>query len=247
MKKKLLCITCLLFYITVFSQQQFSGKVYYTFSMEPFSDKLIDSVSNKAGGKSKKMSKMASDIFKNMKDVTTILEFANGESLYYVKEEMKTDGKSKLNMARTFAGNTSKYYLNHIKKEYYYQTSTFGEDMLVEMKPKKWKITQESQDIGGYLCYKAIDVESTNKKKKPVAWFTPQIPINSGPRDNFGLPGLILKIEEYRRSFTATKVELNPKEKIVIKKPTKGKRLTRDEFTKFLERISPFGKQKRKN
>ena len=245
MKKKLLCITCLLFYITVFSQQQFSGKVYYTFSMEPFSDKLIDSVSNKAGGKSKKMSKMASDIFKNMKDVTTILEFANGESLYYVKKEMKTEGKSRLNIVSVFAGNRSKYYLNHKKKDYYYQTSTFGEDMLVEMKPKKWKITQESQNIGGYLCYKAIDVESTNKKKKPVAWFTPQIPINAGPAKNFGLPGLILKIEEYRRSYTAVKIELNPKEKIVIKKPTKGKRLTHEEFTKFLERISPFGKQKK--
>jgi GLPGLI family protein len=112
------------------------------------------------------------------------------------------------------------------------------------MKPKKWKITQETQKIGGYLCYKAIDIESTNKKKKPVAWFTPQISINAGPGKIFGLPRLILKIEEYRKSFTAIKIELNPKEKIKIKKPTKGKRMSHEEFKKFLDRISPFGKRK---
>jgi GLPGLI family protein len=119
--------------------------------------------------------------------------------------------------------------------------------MLVEMKPKKWRITQETQKIGGYLCYKAIDVDSENNKKKPVVWFTPQIPVNAGPRNNFGLPGLILKIEEFRMTYTAVKIELNPKEKIKIKKPTKGKRLSHEEFTKFMEKISPFGKRKRKN
>lgn len=244
MKKQLFFITLILFSICAFSQQQFSGRVYYTFSMEPFSGKLIDSVTKNAGGNSKKMTKMARDIFKNMKDVTAILEFANGESLYYVKEEMKVEGKSKLNFTRTFAGGGSKYYLNHHKKDYFYQTSTFGEDMLIEMKPKEWKITQETKTIGGYVCYKAIDIASTNKKQKPIAWFTPQIPINSGPEKNFGLPGLILKVEKYRMSFTAVKIELNPKEKIKIKKPTKGKRMSHKEFTNFLERISPFGKRK---
>lgn len=244
MKKKLLFITLILFSVSIYAQQQFSGRVHYTFSMEPFSDKLIDSVAKNVGGNSKKMTKMARDIFKNIKDVTAILEFANGESLYYVKEKMNVEGRPKLNLARTTAGGDSKYYLNHNKKDYFYQTSTFGEDMLVEMKPKEWKITQETKTIGGYVCYKAIDVASTNKKQKPVAWFTPQIPINAGPGKNFGLPGLILRFEEYRRSFTAIKVELNPKEEIKIKKPTKGKRMSHEEFTKFLERISPFGKRK---
>ena len=246
MKKKLQLITYILFSAALFSQQQFSGRVTYTFSMQAFSEEKVDSISKKAGGKSKKMSKMARDIFKNIKDVTAILEFANGESLYYVQEEMKVDGKSKFNWARGKAGGKSKYYLNHTKKEYYYQTSIIGEEMLVEMKPKKWKITQETQNIGGYLWYKAIDIESTNKKKNPIVWFTPQIPINAGPRKNFGLPGLILKIEEYRSSYTAIKIELNPRKKIVIKKPTKGKRISHEEFTKFLEKMSPFGKRKRK-
>jgi len=214
--------------------------------MQPFSEKTIDSVTKRPGLNSKKMSKMARDMFNNIKDVYAFLEFANGESLYYIQEEMKLGSKPKLNLGRIMAGGNSKYYLNHTKKEYYYQTSTFGEEMLVEMKPKKWKITQETQSIGGYLCYKAIDIESTNKKKKPVVWFTPQIPINAGPRKNFGLPGLILKIEEYRSTYTAIKIELNPRKKIAIKKPTKGKRISHEEFTKFLEKMSPFGKRKRK-
>jgi GLPGLI family protein len=245
MKKKLIIIACIIFSSTTFSQQQFSGRVYYTFSMKPFSEKTIDSVTKKSKGKSKKIKKWVQDTFKNIKDVTAILEFANGESLYYIPEEMKVEGKPKLNLGRIMAGGKSKYYLNHNKKDYFYQTSIFGDEMLVEIKPKKWKITQETQKIGGFLCYKAIDIESTDKKKKPVAWFTTQIPVNSGPTKNFGLPGLILKFEKYRRSFTAVKIELNPSKKIIIKKPTKGKRLSNEEYTKFIEKMSPFRKRKR--
>lgn len=247
MKKKLLISVCILFSTALFSQQEFSGRVYYTFSMETFSKKETDSVSIKAPGKSKEMSKWVRNIFKNIKDVTAVLEFTNGESLYSLKEEMHVEGKPKLNLGRIMAGGESKYYLNHRKKDYFYQTSTLGEEMRVEMKPKKWKITQETKVIGGYLCYKAIDIESTDKKKKPAVWFTPQIQVNAGPKKYFGLPGLILKIEEYRRSYTAVKIELNPVKKVVVKKPTKGKRISHEEFTKFLERMSPFGKRKRKN
>ncbi len=39
MKKKLIIIACIIFSSTTFSQQQFSGRVYYTFSMESFSEK----------------------------------------------------------------------------------------------------------------------------------------------------------------------------------------------------------------
>ncbi len=245
LKKRVLPIVCLLFSIAVFSQQEFSGRVYYTFSMEIFSKKEMDSVSIKTKGKSKKINKLVNDTFKNIKDVTVVLEFANGESLSSLKEEMMVEGKPKFNLARILAGGESKYYLNHKKKDYFYQTHTLGEEMRVEMKPKKWEITQETKKIGGYVCYKAIDIESANKKKKPVVWFTPQIPVNAGPKNNFGLPGLILKIEQYRSSYTAVKIELNPSEKITIKKPSKGKRISYEEYTKLLERMSPFGKRKR--
>ena len=100
---------------------------------------------------------------------------------------------------------------------------------MIEIEPKKWKITQESKQIGKYLCFKAIDIESTNKKMKPIAWFTPQLPVSFGPLEYNGLPGLVILVEMHKRTISASETLLNPKEKIVVVKPTKGKKLTAKE------------------
>ena len=68
--------------------------------------------------------------------------------------------------------------------------------------------------IGSYLCYKAIDVESDNQLKKPIAWFSPLIPVNFGPKEYIGLPGLVLEVEMAGSTITATKIILNPIEEI---------------------------------
>jgi GLPGLI family protein len=62
------------------------------------------------------------------------------------------------------------------------------------------------------------------------AWFTPQIPVSTGPSMYGGLPGLILEINDDRTTMLCTKVILNPKEKIKIKAPSKGKEVTLVEY-----------------
>jgi GLPGLI family protein len=66
-----------------------------------------------------------------------------------------------------------------------------------------------------------------------VAWFTPEIPIGHGPREFWGLPGLILELHKDKETFLATQITINPKTKIQIKKPNKGKKVSKVEFEKI--------------
>lgn len=178
------------------------------------------------------MNKWMRDMLENTPNVKAFLHFSDGESLYTVEDRMQIDGKKTFNINRTFAGGDNKYYKNTKTKEYFTQSSTFGELLLIEVEPKKWKITQESKKIGNYLCYKAIDIASTNKKMKPIVWFTPQIPVSFGPLKYNGLPGLIILVEMHKRTISASEIILNPKEKIIVEKPTKGEKMTAEESKK---------------
>jgi GLPGLI family protein len=66
-----------------------------------------------------------------------------------------------------------------------------------------------------------------------VAWYTPQIPVNQGPDDYWGLPGLILEINADRTTILCTKIIMNPAEKDNIDRPKKGDLVTQEEYTKI--------------
>jgi len=233
----LLCISTTLF------SQKISGKITYVVSMEPISEKIIDSVSKKNILKKTRMDKWVQNILKNTPNVNAFLSFSKEESLYKVEDEMQNDGKSIFNMNRIFAGGDNKYYKNTATKEQFRESSTFGDLLLIEMLPKKWQITQETKKIGNYVCFKAIDIESKNTKMKPLVWFTPEIPVSFGPKEFSGLPGLVLLVEMHKRRIEATKIILNPAEEIEITKPEKGKKITAEEIEK---RGKSFWKRTRK-
>ena len=234
MKKKLILFFIVFLNIIIYAQT-ISGKVTYVVSIQPLNEKKLDS-SYQARTK-KKMDKWMRDILKKTPPVNAYLEFTNNESLYYVEDKMQNDGKSTFNLTRTAAGSDHKYYKNTDTKEYFYENNT-GELLLTDIEPRKWKITQESKNIGGYICFKAIDLSST--KKTTFVWFAPQIPVSFGPKDFNGLPGLVLLVEMKKRTFTASKIVLNPKKKIKIKKPTKGRKETIEEYNKRVDAFMKF-------
>ncbi|MCG1035138.1 GLPGLI family protein [Polaribacter sargassicola] len=233
MKYNLLLIT-LFFSLAIYTQIK-SGKVTYVVSMTPISDKRIDSISKKSKIKNVKSKKWMYDILKNTPNVNTYLDFVNEESMYYVEDKMELDGKSILNMNRIFAGGNNKVYKNTKTKEYLKEN--IRENLLIEKEEKKWQITQESKQIGKYICFKAIDIESTNTKMKPVVWFTPQIPVSFGPSEYNGLPGLVILVEMSNRTISASKIVLNPKEKIELKKLIKGDRITEEKYNEKMKAL----------
>jgi GLPGLI family protein len=60
----------------------------------------------------------------------------------------------------------------------------------------RWEITLDTALIFNYLCQKAnVNFRGRNYE----VWFTPEIPINDGPWKFFGLPGLILQVNDSKK------------------------------------------------
>ena len=106
----------------------------------------------------------------------------------------------------------------------------------------------ESKKIGQYNCFKATYEKKVEEKVfsfgswdnnksagrlktvEVVAWFTPEIPVSSGPSWYQGLPGLILEVSDDDTTILCTKIVMNPKEKTKIKRPKKGKVISNQDF-----------------
>jgi len=63
-----------------------------------------------------------------------------------------------------------------------------------------------------------------------TAWYSPEIPINQGPEGYWGLPGLILEVNDGKTTILCSKIVLNAKEKAEIKAPTNGKEVSQAEY-----------------
>lgn len=96
------------------------------------------------------------------------------------------------------------------------------------------KLQKNKKKIGKFNCYKAtatIERENSNGKfnQHILAWFTPEIPFNFGPKEYSGLPGLIIELipgENVGYRLIAIKKEKYKK----IEMPTLGKKMSFDEF-----------------
>ena len=74
------------------------------------------------------------------------------------------------------------------------------------------------------------------KEIEVTAWYTLQIPINQGPSEYWGLPGLILEINADRTTILCSKIIMNPSEKEAIKMPSKGKKVNQKEYNEIIKK-----------
>ena len=174
-----------------------------------------------------------------------ILYFNAAEALYINKprdeadrqqqQEFRGEGRGRRGGGR-FGGrnNDNKYYTNFAEGSAVDSRNFFGKDFLIEgsRESLKWKITGEQKQVGSYLCQKATFQDTSQSIE---VWFTPMIPVSSGPDDYFGLPGMILHMDfdSGTRQITATDISLKALAEEQIIRPTKGKKVTRDEFTEI--------------
>ena len=86
-----------------------------------------------------------------------------------------------------------------------------------------------------------LDALDMPKETVITAWYTPEIPVNQGPENYWGLPGLILEVNDGKTVILCSKVVLNPKVKTEIKAATKGKVTTQKEFDEIvLKKMEEF-------
>jgi len=166
-----------------------------------------------------------------------VLVFSGAES-YFAKEKKIEQKKS---FTEVLSGKGS-YYTNLKNRKVFHSVDSFGENFIINTPFRKWKLTQESKMIGKHKCYKAITVKEVHTrsgivKKNIIAWYTTSISVNFGLKDFSGLPGLIIELIDENVLFRATKIELNLKNKIKIKKPISGKKVSIKEYNKIVKKM----------
>lgn len=74
------------------------------------------------------------------------------------------------------------------------------------------------------------------KEIEVIAWYSPDIPVNQGPENYWGLPGLILEVSDGKTVILCSKLVLNSKEKVEIKPASKGKEVTQQEYDEIVKK-----------
>jgi len=233
--------------------QDFQGKA--TYKSHRKMDIQLDSTQMETD-----MHKSMIEMMKKQFERTYILSFNKEESLYKEDEQLEAPQLAGMVMVFIDSGESVELYKNIKEERYTDQNEMFGKVFLIEDTLRKidWKLGTETKNIGEYTCYKAtttrtvevvqtgisingdkdldMDTEPEMEEITVTAWYTPQIPVNNGPGNYHGLPGLILEVNDGRETLICSKIVLNPKDKISITEPTKGKKITQEKFDVIMEK-----------
>lgn len=178
--------------------------------------------------------------------------FFNGKSSVYKdvpsnisqeKEMTSEDGSIQIRFEMDETENIM--FLDHKTGTSIFQTGFMGKEFLIEsdIKKKKWKISPDKIKYLGYVCQKATATETIppisegeeEKERSIVVWFTSEIPAPIGPSNYTSLPGAILmvSIDDGKTEIKATKIDLEASTDEDLVAPTKGQKVTSEEFSKL--------------
>lgn len=235
-KKQVVLIFFLVFNLLGYSQSSRTGEITYLATLN------IGNIGGYITKMPKQYNKQVNDILNNNRDVVFYLKFNDDSSIFFKKDRMKNEGtKSNGNLTEIKAGK-GLYYTEKKTMEVLHQNEAFGEMFIISNPKTKWELTNESKKIGNYICHKAktfktIEGRSGKKNIEVIAWYTLSLPFNFGPKNYNGLPGLIISLQEGNLYFNATKIKINNKTKIEIKRPIRGKKITLKKYNLFVRNL----------
>lgn len=182
------------------------------------------------------------------------LTFTTDESHYEQEEKLGAPSAASTGGIKIMmSGGTDILYHNLKENMYLNQTEIMGKEFLIEdtLPETEWKLEKDTKNIGEYLCFKATKTEtvtdktfneetqkfdSYEKEKVTTVWYTPGIPVKHGPDQFYGLPGLVLEVNDGELTILCSKIVLNPKDGVNIEKPKKGKKVNQAEFNEIQEK-----------
>jgi len=237
-----------------FAQKNFQGKATY------MSKTTMDM--SRFGKMSEQQKKQRMARMKSFLEKTYTLTFNKTASSFKEEVKLAAPGASGPSWGRS--NGQGSIYKNTKDKKMIEDVEQFSKRFLVTeaMEQAQWEMGMETKKIGQYTCYKATLVKedtnidwgsifSRNNKKKDstntketkpakkmltiTAWYTPQIPVSTGPDTYYGLPGLILELNAGRTTMLCTEVAISGKEVLEIEEPNKGKEVSRDEYNKIIK------------
>lgn len=102
--------------------------------------------------------------------------------------------------------------------------------------PQDWVIHDESREIMGYTCQRAT---CNFRGRDYNAWFTIEIPVNDGPYKFYGLPGLILSIEDTESEVKFSAIGMEKLENTIITAENKSNYIecTLDQYNTIKKRM----------
>jgi len=240
MKLKLL-ICFLLLNSIIYSQEVFEAKYTVMFKKTNF-DSIYEN--NEKLKKYKKeryanLFKIEEKLIALSKKANLSLIFNKEKSIFSIADILSIKESREFKLFKSKIGLYGEYYAD--RSNTLESKNSYGQDFIVQISKFKWEITNDKKRIDKYICYRATtikEVENSNGKHKIkiVAWFSPELPYNFGPKEFNGLPGLILELKEGER-FTFQLTELKKATSNKLKKPTKGKKITLENFNKLSKKM----------
>lgn len=234
--KKIILALFLFFSLQLFGQDNIS-KAYY-------GKKLLEQNIEDADADLQVALSTVEKILKtNMKDVEYELIFTSNESVFKPVDKIGLSSDTNYELALMWGGGNGIIYINFDTKEKIEQKNAYGKLFLINKPFNTWKLFNQEKKIGNYTCLKATTQKTINTQedKKTVvitAWYAPEIASKQGPCGYEGLPGLIIELSTNEVIFFLKKIVLNPEKNVQIKKPTKGKEITQNEFEEISKKTA---------
>ena len=248
-------VVALLFVTSIVTAQDFQGKATYK-SQRKINIELDSTQINS------EMHQNMMAMLKKQFQRTHILTFNKEASLYKEDEQLEAPQPAGMQMVMVNIGGSDLLYKNIKEQRFTNQNESFSKLFLIKDKLEEldWELNNETKFIGDYKCYKATlkrEVEvvtsgisvngdkdlDTDENEEPemrevtvVAWYTPQIPVNNGPANYHGLPGLILEVNDGSTTIICSKIVLNPEKKVTIVEPKKGKVMNQEKYDVIMDK-----------
>lgn len=234
--------------VTPLSAQKFQGQATY------FSKSKME-LGRWGARLSEAQKKQVAARLKNRLEKNYTLTFNAQESMFLEKEKIDAISGATDSWGGYFSRGDQ--YKNVKENQLVQSQEFYGKRFLIkdELYKIDWQLSSETKKIGNYTCYLAKAAvpskelswysfswsdlrraENEDKdKEEPVtfveAWYTPQIPVSHGPGEFWGLPGLILEVSSGNTTLLCSEIILNPEEKVSIKAPSKGKEITKKDYS----------------
>jgi len=156
-----------------------------------------------------------------LKDTLTATLFFdnNGESYYIAKNKIRIFQSSQSNNEEFTPLVREKYdssfvFRNILTKEHLYSEGIFSKGYIVTdtLRKIKWELLPETKKIGNFNCASA---KTRFGGRNYQVWYTPEIPINTGPWKLYGLPGLIVEVADDAQLiyYVLASLEINKEKK----------------------------------
>ena len=167
------------------------------------------------------------------------LFFNEEESLYKPVEDVEADmpGGRSGGMMRFMRMPRTETHIDKISREVTVLQDFMGRNYLITeaLDIAPWRIGSEQMEIAGYVCMMAW-YNDTVLDREITAWFTPHIQPFLGPDRYVTLPGTVLAVDinNGEQVWVARKIEARELPQGVLRKPTRGEKITRTEFDEMV-------------